>query len=204
MSVTWTGGVLAVVDDDHDRLYASDRHSRFGAYLRQEAGHLTSPDEPLTAEEFAAVVWRIATEPVMSPGYVRIRPDVRAVVPAWDENGEGLLFDVHVPLPHQALANARAVPARWRDWRTEPVFVEPEHRWWAEPDADRPALLTTTVIRLPVGDDWGLPEPGELHPGHELTVAAKQSVAAAAAGINRHAGPLLAALRTPGRNPWAS
>ncbi|PWI43193.1 hypothetical protein [Streptomyces sp. ICBB 8177] len=196
MSIRWSPATVALPDGDYDRERASDGLSRFGVYLRQNAAPLTDPGWPLSAAEFAASVWRIATEPVMSPGYIRTRPDLRAITPAWDEATGKLLFEVHLPLPHQALADRRAVPPRWRDWQHESVFGEDEHRWWAEPDGGRPAVLTTCVIRLPVDDSWHLPEPGHLTPGHALTVAAKQSVAAVAARLNEHAGPVVAALRS--------
>jgi hypothetical protein len=54
----------------------------------------------------------------MSPGYVRIRPDLGSIGPAFSEDGEGrLLFDIQVPLSHCDLrAECRQrIPYTWRD-----------------------------------------------------------------------------------------
>src|SRR6266536_2282673 len=64
------------VDEDWDRTNASDRVSRYGAYLR---GHteLFDPWREATAGvtedpgEFAIAALQVATGPIMSPGYVR-------------------------------------------------------------------------------------------------------------------------------------
>ncbi len=63
------------VDEDWDRANASDRVSRYGAYLR---GHteLFDPwrDAPSritqNPNEFAIAAFQVATGPIMSPGYV--------------------------------------------------------------------------------------------------------------------------------------
>ncbi|AEW95896.1 MULTISPECIES: hypothetical protein [Streptomycetaceae] len=193
MSVTWTPALLAAVDDAYDRRNASDGRSRFGAYLRDRCARLHEDGTPLPAEDFAAAVWPIATAPVMSPGYVRLRPDIRAVTPAWSEYGH-LTVDVHVPLGRRALVADRAVPGRWRDWDRDLAPGEEPYRYWWEPDGDRPALLTTTVIRLPVDDTWNLPTPAHTG-GPGLVADAKSAVAAVADAVNRLAGPVVAALR---------
>src|SRR6266536_3430342 len=64
------------VDEDWDRTNASDRVSRYGAYLRSHA-ELFDPwrDAPggITEDpgEFAIAALQVATGPIMSPGYVR-------------------------------------------------------------------------------------------------------------------------------------
>src|SRR6266699_7264794 len=78
---TARAGRVCWVDEDWDRANASDRVSRYGAYLR---GHteLFDPwqDAPggITedAGEFAIAALRVATGPIMSPGYVRWHPRV--------------------------------------------------------------------------------------------------------------------------------
>ncbi len=197
MSIAWNPTTLAVVDDADDRDRASDGVSRFGVYLRQHAADLRDCDAPLDTDEFAAAVWRIAGSPVMAPGYVRLRPDVHAITPTWSEDGAaGLMFDVRLRLPRTALLAGRtAVPAGWSDWRTERHWEDGDrYRWWSEPASTRPALLTTTVIRLPVDATWTLPSPRTAE-GPRLVTDAKRSVAAVAAAVNRLAGPVVATLR---------
>jgi hypothetical protein len=202
VSIHWTPTLIAVVDDDYDVARASDGRSRFGVYLRQHTVTLHDCDELLDAGEFAALVWHIAGTPVMSPGYVRLRPDIHTITPTWSEDGGGrLMFDVAVRLPHALLrTNRTAVPARWRDWQTQPGWDgDGGYPWWAEPeDTSRPALLTTTVIRLPVDDAWSLPRPRHTD-GPGLVADAKRSVVAVAATVNRVAGPVVASLRGEAR-----
>ncbi len=195
----WTPDVLATVDEAYDRHNASDGRSRFGAYLRDRAASLRDEDgAPLYAEEFAAAVWRIATSPVMSPGYVCVRPDIRAIIPAWSNEGDGqLTFEVQVPVLQASLGLSWTLPAIWRDWRPEhaPGADQDEpYRWWAQPSGSRPALLTTSVLRLTVDDTWNLPRPTHTA-GPGLVADGKRSVAAVAEAVNRHAGPIVALLR---------
>ncbi len=65
------------VDRGYDRDSASDGGSRYGAYVRERLGWFTDAgcwEWDDSAPRFAAVVWRIATGPVMVPGYVRMHP----------------------------------------------------------------------------------------------------------------------------------
>lgn len=198
MNILWTSTCLAAVDDTYDRGYASDGESRFGAYLRPRVTGSGDEYALVTAEEFAAAVWHIGTSPVMSPGYVRLRPDVHHILPTWPDHYDGTLhFDVHIRLPHTTLPTGRDLSPMWQDWQPAPRSMDDDpYRVWWEPDRAGNALLTTTVIRLAVDDSWGLPTPTSRD---RLTAEAKQSVAAVAAAVNRQAGPAVAALR--GVNP---
>ncbi|MDI5967148.1 hypothetical protein [Streptantibioticus silvisoli] len=195
MTPRWTPTRLVAADDSYDVRNSSDSVSRFGAYLRQNARPDECADAPVSAEEFAAVVWRTATAPVMSPGYVRLRPDVAAVTPTWSEDGDGrLMFDVHVPLQHNALVTRQSALLRWADWQTGPrdPDARPYRPLWT-PERAVDAVLTTTTVRLAVTDDWALPAPSGTPA--RLVTDAKGSVAAVADSVNRFAGPIVAALR---------
>ncbi|MFD4144421.1 hypothetical protein [Streptomyces sp. NPDC058572] len=193
---TWSPTTLALVDEEHDRRNASDG-SRYGAYLKQRLSSFHEydrPDQPLPTDEFAAAAWRVATSPVMSPGYVEIRDDLRGIIPTFGEDGDGiLLLDIHVPLYCQDLRAARDIPLGWQDWDTERHYLS-SYATLYEPSSKRPALLTTTVVRLVADDSWGL-LPQEHTRGHGLVDAAKRAVATLARGINQHAGPIVATLR---------
>src|SRR5260370_27485119 len=62
------------IDREHDRLAATDGVSRYGHYVRDRipGGFAECWDgtfETRLAERFAALAWRTATGPVMSPPY---------------------------------------------------------------------------------------------------------------------------------------
>ncbi|NWF27992.1 hypothetical protein HW130_17255 [Streptomyces sp. PKU-EA00015] len=176
----WTPTMLTLIDEEHDHRSASDGHSRYGAYLGQRLNRFHEydrPDQPLPVNEFAAAAWGVATSPVMSPGYVEIRPDLRGITPTFAEDGDGsLLIDVHVPLYRQALRANRDVPSGLQDWSAERHCLS-SYATFYEPSSERPALLTTTVVCLVVDGSWGL-APQEHTRGHDLVADAKRTVAA--------------------------
>ena len=69
------------IDPDYDREQASDGQSRYGAYVRDHA-RLFDPwqDAPdgVTRDpvDFAIAAFRVATGPIMGPGFVRWHPRV--------------------------------------------------------------------------------------------------------------------------------
>ncbi|MFF4574860.1 hypothetical protein [Streptomyces sp. NPDC001410] len=199
---SWAPSTLVRVDD-YDARNASDGRSRYGAYLAARLDWFHEygvPDQPLSPAEFAAAAWTVATSPVMSPGYVRIRPDLSGITSAFSEDGEGrLLFEIQVPLDHYDLrAECRSrIPRAWRDWQPGSVLDTDSsgpYRPRREPDSQRPALLTTAVMRLVAEDTWGLVTPQHTT-GDGLVDDANRAIAVLAANINEHGGPMVAALR---------
>ncbi|MFJ2178916.1 hypothetical protein ACIOHE_39235 [Streptomyces sp. NPDC087851] len=186
VAATWTPGTLARIDDEYDRDRASDGISRYGAYLDQHIGEFHEygePSTPLPAAEFAAAAWRVATAPIMSRGYVLLRPDITGVDCAFTEDGR-LVLAVTVPVPHSALS-AR-VPYEWRDWEPDRYsFTDgPFHRL-VEPEG--PALLVTAEIRIVVN---GLPVPSHVR-GAGLLDDARTAVAFLVHQLNDAAGPVV-------------
>ncbi|MFJ1581581.1 hypothetical protein [Streptomyces sp. NPDC088182] len=186
MAATWTPGIVARIDDEYDRDTASDRISRYGAYLDRHVGEFHEygePNTPLPAAEFAAAAWRVATAPIMSPGYVRLRPDIAGVDCGFTDDGQ-LMLVVSVPVPHSALS-AR-VPYAWRDWERAPYgFTDgPFHRL-VEPEG--PALLMTAEIRIVVN---GLPVPSHVR-GAGLLDDARTAVAFLVHHLNDAARPVV-------------
>jgi hypothetical protein len=186
------------VDRDHDREYASDGISRYGAYLRDAAFEPWTDNDQ--AVEWAVFAWRRATGPVMSPGYVRYHPRVLAArleCSGWD----GSLVagvDLVSAWPERlkaALASGLSLGGRnvhWQDWPTEYrggdiiSYYEP-----GEADvAARPYLLATSGLRFTV-PSAELPEP-PANPA-ALLGAGQQAVAVVVAGLNRVVGPVLGA-----------
>ncbi|MFD8706121.1 hypothetical protein ACFV1W_26545 [Kitasatospora sp. NPDC059648] len=181
---------LAFIDDDYDERHG---HSRFGLYLDENAAGLDDSDFRISGAEFAALVWTVATAPTMSPGYVRIRPDLLAITanPAEDDPAD-LVLRITAPLPHRVL-NTRPGKGRWLDWEKDCHRCGP---WSAkvEPIPGRQPVLTLTAdILLPIpAEELTVPATPLARTG--LTRAAKRTVARLAGHINRIGGPAVAAL----------
>ena len=185
---------LVWIDHEYDRAYASDGVSRYGAYLRQRADWFRDVDTP---KEFAATAWRVATGPVMSPGLVRIRPDLGSVTLDFDEGGEGILrATVRVPLPQHRLRGA-SEQLRYPigDWHTERTW-DPEGTRHEEPRASREhaAVLVTAAVLIPI-DTARLPHVDAEDCDPVNRTAATRAVLELATQINERGGPLVDALR---------
>ncbi|WP_457029449.1 hypothetical protein [Kitasatospora sp. P5_F3] len=183
---------IAYTDDVYDRERASDGHSRYGAYLADRAEQFGGPRDPLTPVEFAMTAWHIATSPVMSPGYVLIRPDLATLTTDRDEEGN-LHLRAELPITHRALAVRPAT--RMDDWDTYRDAWNPSP-WQARVQPEtvtHPALLTTAVFLIPVPLHLLTAPAGGYH-GRSTTQEAKRTVQALAQHANQHAH-LLGALR---------
>ena len=117
------------IDPDYDRANASDGQSRYGAYVRDYARLFDpwqdAPDGVTTDPvEFAMAAFRVATGPIMGPGFVRWHPRVCGY--GLDRNDFDGRLVVSVTL-------ATAAPLRlpgwaWRGWERDLFddrFLEP-------------------------------------------------------------------------------
>ncbi|MEW1914635.1 hypothetical protein AB0442_40735 [Kitasatospora sp. NPDC085895] len=183
----FTTHTLALTDDKTDKDRASDGRSRFGVYLANNSPLLNNFGGPLTPAEFARAAWRIATAPVMAPGYVHLRPDLHTLtLVAPDEDTDDLALRIEVPLRHRALATW---PARIiADWQPDPWATgRAGFTALARPDrADRTALLLTATVLIPVPANL-LVAPSSTQPGPDMTRQAKQTIAALVGHVNAHA-----------------
>jgi hypothetical protein len=180
------------VDADWDRSQASDRISRYGAYLRShtelfDPWHGQDAPDRITQDpgEFAVAAFRMATGPIMSPGYVRWHPRVLDHQLSYGDNPESGRLVCQVTL---AISLPLWLGSPWRSWTPD------LGRDWREPDEDRHAALARLALRwpLPVAS---LPHPSTpTRPGHPNLLDAKASVRALVAAINTTAGPVLAQL----------
>jgi len=193
----WTPTTLVSVDEDSDRERATNGYSRYGAYIadRPEKFHeYEEPGTPLTAAEFAAAAWEVATPPILV-GYVNRRPDLEKVTTAFTDNGD-LLLKVSVPLWHGDLPADRRPRHPWQDWTTEYDYAtrDDKYRHVYEPEikGDRPAVLTVSHILIPTAD-WDLPAPQHTK-GRALVEEAKHVVHEIARRVNQDAGPMVAQL----------
>ncbi|MEV5598900.1 hypothetical protein [Streptomyces sp. NPDC052496] len=196
---TWSSTTLVAIADDYDREMGDSGaplDSRFGRYLTQRIDGLWDDDRTDPAA-FLVWAWRVATPPVMSPGYVRIRPDLGAVRLTQSQEDGRLLVEVETPVQHGQLAPGVRPPyAAMRDWETDRYSYSSDgpRRLQAPEDESRPALLLAATLRLPA-DGWMLHEPAGKWPVEELLIDdAKQAVAIAVAGINDIAGHRVAKL----------
>ena len=130
----------------------------------------------------------------MAPGYVQVRPDLRRVTLHQDENDGSLYADIVIPLRHHHITRpGMRFPYTWQDWQEE-RYRSDEGGYAAlfEPDpGKRPAVLTTTTVRIP-GWGWGgLPVPSA-YEGPKLVDEAREAVSVIAGHINHDAGPIVA------------
>jgi hypothetical protein len=184
------------VDRDHDREYASDGISRYGAYLRDATFEPWTDNDQ--AVEWAVFAWRRATGPVMSLGYVRYHPRVLAARlerSGWDGSlvaGVDLVSSWPERLKAALVGGLRlgGRDVHWQDWPTE--FRGGETIGYYEPsEADvgsRPYLLATISVRFTV-PSAELPEPPATPAA--LLSAGQQAIAVVVAELNRIVGPVL-------------
>jgi hypothetical protein len=184
-------GRVCWVDADWDRANASDGVSRYGAYLRSHAEAFApfyGPDASgitLDPGEFAAAALRVATGPIMSPGYLRWHPRVLDHTVSHGENPEPDRLVCELTL---ALSVPRWLGPPWQGW------TQHLGRDWCEPDDDRHAALARLELRWPLHTS-ALPRPHPPGAPSEPNLRdATAAVAALAAAINATAGPVLARL----------
>jgi hypothetical protein len=181
------------IDPDYDRANASDGVSRYGAYVRDYA-RLFDPwqdaRDGVTTDpvEFTTAAFRVATGPIMSPGFVRWHPRVCAYGVERSERDGRLVVSVTLAAP----APLRLPGWSWRGWERDfhGRFLEPEDR--------RPVALARLELRWPLaGDQLHRPaRPGVR--GRPNLVDATTAVAVVVGSVNHTAGPVLAVLEAGG------
>jgi hypothetical protein len=184
---------LVSVDEEYDRLSASDGVSRYGVYLRSRAHLFSDEGAPLDPVGFTVLAWEIANSPVMSPSYVRRRRDVTAVTCRRAAETDGLVADVEMRVRWPAALNGLGALAGWRTWALEEGRGD-QPPGYVEPSDDRPALLVTAHLWVPFPPEK-LPAPRRARPGEVDVADAKRAVAAVCGHVNLAAGPVVAALR---------
>ncbi|MFD5468235.1 hypothetical protein ACFWIQ_36315 [Kitasatospora sp. NPDC127059] len=185
----WTRTTVVRVDREYDRERASNGNSRYGTYIteynRKRFADWDDMSEPLTTAQFAVAAWEVATPPIMAPGFAQRRPDLLSVTARLTEDRHELFFDIAVPVYQGSMPGYR-----WRSWETQ--YGEGDYRYHHEPDGDRPALLTTTVVRIPAAD-WALPDPVAAD-SPDLVATAIDYVEAIVRQLNEAAGAVVADL----------
>jgi hypothetical protein len=181
------------IDRDYDRANASDGVSRYGAYLRDHADRFDpwgeAPDgvtgDPV---EFAVAAFKVATGPIMSPGYMRWHGRVCNYAATWSEDDGRLVVAVTLAVPCPV-----RLPWDWRGWERD------FHDRYLEPDDRRPVGLARLELRWPVPtDQLPIPAPPK-RPGVPNLRDATRAVETLVATVNATAGPVLADLEAPRR-----
>lgn len=182
---------LLWVEEKHDRESASDRRSRYGAYLRdryrlfhEDGTQLLEPDE------FAEAAFTIACSPIMSPGYVETHRRVCHVGWCWDADRRPAVELALVVPPPAPLA--RLLAGRdWQGWKAYGRYSDPSH--WVEPaEHTVRAAFTTLTLRIPVVVSA---LPNATYAGRHADLdTAKEAVAVVCRQVNATAGTVLALL----------
>ena len=165
--------------------------SRYGNYLRMNVASFREIWADNPSVEFAAVAWRIATGPVMSPPLVRSHPRILgASVGRSTWNGE-LVADVELVSPRPAvLANARTPDGRFYGDATLNAWGE--YEGVGEEDLSRGAYLLTSVRllwQLPAGI---APRITRVPTGHdEIFRQAVECLKTLVWALNREVGPII-------------
>jgi hypothetical protein len=151
------------IDHTYDAAHATtDGASRYGDFLQQGAERFETifgiyDDERILAAEFAAEAWRVATAPVMVPGFVRSHRRIAGagvVRNQWDGSLVGAA-ELIVEWP-RGLAGDRGWRRGecWRDWPSEAdgSYIRPSDEditksSWLLPTAE--ALFTLDSAQLP-------------------------------------------------------
>jgi hypothetical protein len=194
------------IDDESDRETASDGVSRYGAYVRDRipGGFDECWDgtfDTRLAERFAALAWRTATGPVMSPPYVGRHPavlsaNVEANVEADDSTDLSVIAAVELAAPWPAALGRCREARRWRSWSYENRLGTAYPRPPFDDDIARGDCYALGSLRLvfpvPSCNLPSVPQPPHRH--GQVEQAARRAVAVLAAELSRVVDPVLAAL----------
>jgi hypothetical protein len=162
------GGLMSTreafwIDHEYDREHAGIGSSRYANAIRSRAKDAEKFDEAygdISPVSFACTAWRYATEPILSPGFVRWNRRILAAVCVRNDWDGGLIGGVNLvsPWPAELTWSREWWRDRgWRDWpRTFGQYLQPTMQ-----DLSRNPYLRASIFveaPLPLGS---LPEAPE-------------------------------------------
>jgi len=177
------------IDHDYDREHAPDGVSRYDAQVRASIEEFAGSWGDIAPVAFACTAWRLATEPALSPGFVRWHRrvlDATCVRNSWDGT---LTVQAQLVSPWPAALTWSRDWWRDRGWRDWPEvfgqFVEP-----AEQDlAKIPYVRATLRIDAPVPlDDLPAAPDG---PGEDVEGTARRAVIVLVRELNELISPIV-------------
>ncbi|HEX2315911.1 MAG TPA: hypothetical protein VHJ17_19350 [Thermomonospora sp.] len=177
------------IDHDYDRERAAGRVSRYGEHVRRNVAEFADSWGDIAPVTFACAAWRLATDPFLTPGYVRWHRRV------WNATCSRNTWDgsltAHVtlvsPLPAELTVSREWWRDRgWRDWpQTFGQFLAPS----AEDVSKSPHLRGVLLVDTPVPLDR-LPAAPE-GPHADVEGAARHAVAVMVKELNDLVDPIL-------------
>jgi hypothetical protein len=176
------------IDESYDLEYASDRVSRYGAYVRQHRSEFVETLDERDRATFAALAWRVATGPIMAPGYVRKHERVRSSRLTRNYEDGSLYATVElVGITPRRLELEDFSSPPWRSWpRERGHYYEPE----GSDLTSARYLLTTTTAMFPL-PTIELPIPTDVR---SLEASAKRAVRLLVALMNDNVTSLIQSL----------
>jgi hypothetical protein len=193
------------IDDERDRLGASDGVSRYGHYVRDRipGGFAECWDgtfETRLAERFAALAWRTATGPVMSPSYADWRAPVLSARVGLDSDGDspGLIATVEIASRWpQALGRGYVGGRSWWPWPRDHSLSTGDYP--RDPYGDevaRGSYYALASLRLVFSIPARLlpAAPGTQHRRGEVEQTARQAVSVLVAELNQVVSPVIGTL----------
>ncbi|REE95749.1 hypothetical protein [Thermomonospora umbrina] len=177
------------IDHDYDRERAGEGVSRYTDHVRRNLADFAESWGDIAPVTFACAAWRLATDPSLTPGYVRWHRRVwhaTCTRNTWDGS-----LTAHVMLaspPPAALTTSREWwrDRGWRGWpRSVGQFLEPS----AEDLSKSPHLRTMLLVDTPVPLDH-LPAAPE-GPDADVEETARHAVAVMVKELNDLVNPIL-------------
>ncbi|GAA5081246.1 hypothetical protein HNP84_009366 [Thermocatellispora tengchongensis] len=177
------------VDHEYDRERAADGVSRFGDQVRSSTAEFAGAFGDIAPVAFACTAWRLATAPVLSPGYVRWHRRIlsaRCLRNSWDGT---MMARVELVSPRPATLTWTPDwegDREWRDWpQTFGQFLEPSEQDLVKTSYLRAMLLLQTPIPLD-----GLPD-APADADDDLEETARRTVILLAKKLNDAVGPIV-------------
>lgn len=194
------------IDYEYDADHANRANgSRYFDYITDKAGAFEDcwDWEEVPKARFAATAWRIATGPIMAPGYVRIHPRILGVdLERSDWDGSLLAcVDLITPPPHALQSSSEWGGGKWwRSWPSESLSSREAYYYPSGEDlAKDPYILPSVSLRFLIPDDRVLAPPAD-HPSlPELQHAAQHCVKALVDELNASITPVIEKLE---RSLW--
>jgi hypothetical protein len=186
------------IDQEYDN--QGDGRSRYLSYINIKKDFFDScwDWDEVPAAQFAATAWRIATGPVMAPGYIRFHPRIlSAALGRSDWDGRLLACVDLATAPPQALASSSEWGGghRWRGWPSKSLRGREAYSYPGGDDlAKDPYILSSVSLRFTV-PNARVPAPPAARPRVAvLQHYAQNAVAVLVAELSRTISPVIAKL----------